>query len=145
VAGGAGCALAVTTVAVGSVLAWAPAYGPSALAAGCGALFLALVWVHGRARSSAQRTEIVRSFADLTILHQGAGVRIDERPLLGEYGTRREAAWAAARCGQWAVIVAAYARYFVLTGEYVPSGRGPVSFRSRAVADVVPALFEQAV
>lgn len=110
-----------------------------------GALLLQLIWIHGRAQSAARRQEIVRSFAKLAVLHHGAAITIDPRPLHGEYTTRREAAWAAARCGSWAVLVRAYDRYYVLTGERSTSVLTPLSFRSKAVADVVPALYEEAL
>jgi hypothetical protein len=112
-----------------------------------GAMFLlGVVGSASHTRRSARRAEIVGSFAGLRVLHAGTSITIDQsRPLLGEYGSRRDAAWAAARCGKWAVLVHAYGHYYVLTGSRDVSERRPVSFRSRAVADVVPALFDDAV
>jgi hypothetical protein len=139
--------LAVCWVVVASVLgaAWQPRAVASIGVLAAGAVLLQLIWLHGRSHALARRREIVRSFAGLAVLHHGSAITVDERPLLGEYASHREAAWAAARCGRWAVLVHAYDRYYVLTGERSSTVRTAVSFRSRAVADVVPALYEEAV
>lgn len=111
------------------------------LAAGCG-LLLGL-WVHGSARASARRAEVERSFAGLVVLHQGQAFEVDERPMLGAYATRRDAAVAALDRGGWAIVVQAWDQYWLLSAsparEATPA-RAPVSFRSRAVADVIPAI-----
>lgn len=98
---------------------------------------------HGAARRAARRSEVERSFAGLTVLHHGERFAIGSAPLRGEYGTRRDASRAALERGGWAVIVHAWDRYFVLACEPAADSAGtrpPVSFRSRAVADVVPAV-----
>jgi hypothetical protein len=92
--------------------------------------------------SAARRAEVVRSFAGLAVLHHGQSIEVASRPLVGEYPTRRLAARAALDRGGWAVIVHAWDRYYVLRGEPTTSraSRPPVAFRTRAVADVVPAI-----
>jgi hypothetical protein len=97
-------------------------------------------------RRTARRLEIVRSFAGHTVRRDGVSIAVDaSSPLLGEYSTRRDAAWSAARCGRWGVLVRAYGRFYVLVGDSTQPGVVPVSFRSRAVADVVPAYFDGAI
>lgn len=107
------------------------------------AILMLLVWANGSARSAARRAEVVRSFAGLRVLHHGQSIEVGDEPLLGEYPTRRLAARAALDRGGWAVIVHAWDHYYLLRGEpSVPGARRtrPVAFRSRAVADVVPAI-----
>ena len=109
------------------------------LAAGCG-LLLGL-WVHGSARASARRAEVERSFAGLVVLHHGQAFQVDDQPMLGTYATRRDAAVAALDRGGWAIIVQAWDRCYLLAAAPAREQRdAPVSFRSRAVADVVPAI-----
>jgi hypothetical protein len=109
-----------------------------------GTLLLTLLWTHASARRSARRAEVSRSFAGLTVLHLGQRYAVAERPLLGEYATRRDAARAALDRGSWAIIVQAWDRYFLLAAHPVTDAATrrpePVSFRSRAVADVIPAI-----
>lgn len=106
---------------------------------------LLLLWCHGTARTAARRREVERSFAGLVVLHQGRAFEVAQQPLLGRFGTRRLAARAALDRGGWAIIVHAWDSYFLLacapTSDATPAGV-PVSFRSRAVADVVPAIDE---
>ena len=112
------------------------------LALGCG--LLAGLWIHGAARDVARRTELERSFAGLVVLHHGAAYRVAERPVIGSYASRRHAANAALDRGGWAIIVRAWDRCWLLDvapASGVASNDGPpVSFRSRAVADVIPAI-----
>ncbi len=111
------------------------------LAASAG-LLLGL-WVHGAARASARRAEIERSFAGLQVLHHGQAYAVDAAPILGTYATRRDAAKAALDRGSWAVIVQAWDRYWLLSASPVrdaATAKAPVAFRSRAVADVIPAI-----
>ena len=107
-----------------------------------------IIWgggCHMVARRRAQSTEIVRSFAGLSVLHHGTVIRIDSEPLLGDYSTRREAARTALERGHWAVIVRAYGRWFLLSGAATAGARTPVSFRTRAVADIVPSVMGDAL
>ena len=107
-----------------------------------------IVWAactHRVARHRARSHEIVRSFAGMSVLHHGTVIRVDATPLLGDYGTRREAARAALDRGRWAVIVQAYDRWYVLAGAATLRPRTPVSFRSRAVADIVPSVLGTAL
>ena len=116
------------------------------LAASAG-LLLGL-WVHGSARASARRAEVQRSFAGLVVLHHGQAFQVDDAPMLGAYATRRHAATAALDRGGWAIIVQAWDRYWLLGAAPVSdaaSTRRPVAFRSRAVADIVPAISEAAI
>lgn len=109
-------------------------------------VLLELVWSHGRAQASARRAEIRNSFAGLTILHHGHAIRVAaEDPLVGEFDSRRSAAQAAVSLGNWAVIVRAYDRYFVLAGTRTERVGTPVAFRTSAVADVVPAIHGEAI
>ncbi len=116
------------------------------LAASAG-LLLGL-WVHGSARSSARRAEVEQSFAGLVVLHHGQAFQVDEQPMLGTYASRRHAASAALDRGGWAIIVQAWDRYWLLSASPARAEsprRAPVSFRSRAVADVIPAIREEAI
>ena len=132
-------ALAVAVVANGALLR---PLVPLAASAG---LLLGL-WVHGSARAAARSAEVERSFAGLVVLHHGDAFQVDERPMLGAYATRRQAASAALDRGGWAIIVQAWDRYWLLAArparDAASTTRPPVSFRSRAVADVVPAIRE---
>ena len=139
VTGIVGMILIAGTIALAAYLnpALVQPLAPLALAAG----LLHGLWVHGAARRVARRAEVERSFADLTVLHHGAAFAIGNRPLRGEFASRRHAARAALERGGWAVIVHAWDRYYVLACEPAKQPRrAPVSFRSRAVADVVPAV-----
>lgn len=111
-----------------------------------GALLLVAIWVHGAARSIARRSEIERSFAGLTVLHLGQRYVVSRTPLIGEYPSRRHAARSAVERGCWAIVVRAWDRYYLLqaTPASTPATQSPVSFRSRAVADVVPAISDGA-
>lgn len=109
------------------------------------ALALLLVggmWCHAAAREVARRSEVVRSFAGLRVIHHGQSFSVAApSPLLGVYATRDDAARAATQRGSWAVVVHAWDRYFLLAADPVQRGGGsPVAFRSNAVADVVPAV-----
>lgn len=104
------------------------------------------LWAHGAARSSARRREVERSFAGLRVLHHGESFAIAETDaVIGEHPTRRHAASAAMDRGSWAVIVHAWDRYYLLAARPSVEADGrdiPVAFRSRAVSDVVPAIFD---
>lgn len=109
------------------------------------ALLLTLLWTHGAARAAARRAEVEHSFAGLTVLHHGEAYEVAARPVLGEFPTRRHAARAAMDRGGWAIIVSAWDRCYLLAATPVrdrATASAPVSFRSRAVADVVPAISE---
>lgn len=111
------------------------------------ALLLLLLWTHGAARAAARRAEVERSFAGLVVLHQGEAYQVADRPVLGEYATRRHAARAAVERGGWAIIVGAWDRCYLLAAtpaRDAARSSAPVSFRSSAVADVVPAIHEAA-
>jgi hypothetical protein len=109
---------------------------------GVSLLLLHGLWVHGAARSTARRSEVERSFGGLVVRHHGAAFAVADREPLGEYATRRLAAHAALDRGGWAIIVQAWDRYYLLACEPArdATARSAVSFRSRAVADVVPAI-----
>jgi hypothetical protein len=116
------------------------------LAAGMG--MLAALWIHGAARSSARRAEMERSFAGLVVLHHGEAYQVADRPIIGSYASRRHAASAALERGSWAIIVQAWDRCWLLDARPVSersTQRPPVSFRSRAVADVIPAIHAEAI
>ncbi|MCW2925517.1 MAG: hypothetical protein JWM98_2921, partial [Thermoleophilia bacterium] len=107
------------------------------------ALLLLLLWVHGAARATARRAEVERSFAGLVVLHHGVAYSVADSPMLGEHPTRRQAARAALDRGGWALVVHAWDRYYLLAATPATAATprtSPVSFRSRAVADVVPAI-----
>lgn len=108
------------------------------------AVLLLLMWTHGAARSAARRRELEQSFAGLVVVHHGEAYRVaTQSPVLGAYSSRRHAARAALDRGGWAIIVQAWDRCYLLAAEPVQSrdaAAAPVSFRSRAVADVIPAL-----
>jgi hypothetical protein len=134
----------VVMVGIGSLWLLTPSHVISTLPLATVSLVLSIMWVHGVARRRARRRELERSFAQLTVLYQGNRYEIGSSPLIGEFPTRRHAARAALDRGGWAVIVRAWDRYYVLacvpaeaTDAYAVT---PVSFRSRAVADVVPAI-----
>jgi hypothetical protein len=135
------CTLLVLVPLVLTAMANPAAVRPALpLALGLG--MLAALWIHGAARTSARRAELERSFAGLVVLHQGVAYRVDERPVLGAYPTRRHAASAALERGNWAIVVRAWDRCWLLAASPVrddDSRTTPVSFRSRAVADVIPA------
>jgi hypothetical protein len=104
-------------------------------------LLLMLLWAHGAARVAARRAEVEQSFAGLVVLHHGEAYAVADRPVLGEFATRRHAARAAIERGGWAIIVQAWDRFYLLAAAPAREQRdAPVSFRSRAVADVVPAV-----
>lgn len=117
-----------------------PNYVGTILPLGVALLMLVTLWAHGRAQSRARRAEIVKSFAGLTVVHDGHAIELDLHPMLGEFTTRRTAARAAIDLGRWAVIVTAYERFYVLTGKRTSDFKSPVAFRMRAVADIVPAI-----
>lgn len=108
------------------------------------AFLLCLLWTHGAARAAARRAEVEHSFAGLAVLHHGDAYEVAPRPILGEFATRRDAARAAVERGGWAIIVQAWDRFYLLAAQpardAAGTGRAPVSFRSRAVSDVVPAI-----
>jgi hypothetical protein len=109
---------------------------PLGIAAG----LVALLWSYSTAQRDARRAEIVRSFAGLTAQHAGHAIALEDAPYRGDFATRREAVDAALELGGWAIVVRAYERYYVLVGREVNGTSRPVTFRTRAVADVVPAL-----
>jgi hypothetical protein len=141
------CALVVVTpLALAAYLEPASVRPAIPLALGLG--MLAALWIHGAARTSARRTELERSFAGLAVVHHGAAYRVGLRPVLGAYATRRAAATAALERGGWAIVVRAWDRYWLLAATPLREGearRDPVSFRSRAVADVIPAVRVDAI
>ena len=110
-----------------------------------------LIWTmgsHAGSRRRAQRAEIVASFASMHIIHQNTQLRVGAAPLIGSYRHRRDAVRASVRRGCWTVIVRAYGRWYVLAADQVAAHNrrpGPLSFRSRAVADVVPSIADTAV
>lgn len=136
-----GAAAIALSVAIASIANPALLMPLLPLAASAGLLLL--LWTHGVARVSARRAEVEHSFAGLAVLHHGERFEVAERPVLGEFGTRRLAARAALDRGGWAIIVQAWDRYYLLAATPATDAgalRAPVSFRSRAVADVVPAI-----
>lgn len=138
---GAGTALIAASVAMAAIVN--PALLRPLLPLAASALLLVLVWTHGAARAAARRTEVEQSFAGLLVLHHGQAYQVAERPILGEFPTRRHAARAALERGGWAIIVQAWDRFYLLAAAPARDAerrRPPVSFRSRAVADVVPAV-----
>lgn len=140
-AGAAAIVAAATAVTI-SVPGIAATIVPLAVAL----VVLELLWSHNRAQSSARRAEIRNSFAGLTVLHHGHAIHVSaDDPLVGEYDSRRSAAHAAVALGNWAVIVRAYDRYFVLAGTRTERVGTPVAFRTSAVADVVPAIHGEAI
>lgn len=137
----AGAAVIGACVAVATVLN--PALLRPLLPLAGAAFLLCLLWTHGAARSAARRAEVEHSFAGLAVLHHGVAYEVARRPILGEFSTRRHAARAAVERGGWALIVKAWDRYYLLSAQPASEAarrRAPVSFRSRAVADVVPAV-----
>lgn len=133
---GAVIAIALTIIGVMQQ----PQYVGTILPLGVALLMVVALWSHGRAQSRARRAEIVKSFAGLTVMHDGHALELDAYPLLGEFHSRRQAARAAIDVGRWAVIVTAYDRFYVLTGNRTRNVKAPVAFRMRAVADIVPAV-----
>lgn len=135
-----GCVLAATSVAAVYVLA--PRATLPATPIALGMLACWSLWAFSSAQSRAQRLEITRSFAGLSVLHAGHALRVDRTPHLGSFPHRRDAVHAALTHGRWAVIVKAYGRYHVMSArldEVSPLAR-PLSFRNPAVADVVPSV-----
>ncbi len=112
-----------------------------------GGLLVAL-WSRRAARTHARRAELERSFAGLTVLHAGGAYAVAAHPVLGSYATRRDAATAALERGSWALVVRAWDRYWLLDAapvrDHAPR-TAPVSFRTRAVADVIPAIRGEAI
>lgn len=109
-------------------------------------LLLHALWVHGSARTAARRREVENSFGGLVVQHAGEAFHVADRAVLGEFASRRHAARAAIDRGGWAVIVQAWDRYYLLACEPASDAKAEVasafSFRSRAVADVVPAILD---
>jgi hypothetical protein len=117
-----------------------------------GAIMVTLLWAHSQAQRLARRAEILRSFAGMAITHGGHVIRInDTDAFTGEFTVRSDAVRAAVERGRWAVIVRAYDRYYVLAGQLVPRVKRtelptvPLSFRSSAVAHVVPSIMDDAI
>lgn len=142
-----------TVLAIGSLLAVTlpltaavaanPAMLRGVLPLALGTGMLAALWIHGAARTSARRAELERSFAGLVVLHHGDAYRVADSPILGSYATRRLAATAALDRGGWAIVVRAWDRYWLLAAAPAHGHEArtqPVSFRTRAVADVIPAV-----
>lgn len=140
VAGIGGCLAAATALNSELLVPMLPLGGACVL--------LLALWVHGSARTAARRTEVMRSFAGLRVLHHGAGFEVaTSDTVLGEYPSRREASRAAMERGSWAIIVHAWDRYYLLActpaaGRRDGEGARPVALRSRAVADVVPGIYD---
>lgn len=140
---GGGAFVVVATVAIAALAN--PALLRPLLPLAGAAMLLVVVWTHGAARSAARRAEVERSFAGLVVLHHGEAYAVEQRPVLGEFATRRDAARAAVDRGGWAVIVKAWDRFYLLAAAPARDAGprdAPVSFRSRAVADVVPAVHD---
>lgn len=147
----AGLAIVCSGIAAAAVLNPALVRPLLPLAAGAGLLLG--MWTHAAARTVARRAELEQSFAGLAVMHLGERYEVAAagRCVLGEYATRRDAARAAIDRGSWALIVQAWDRFFLLDAR--PARRGasaeqrlaPVSFRSRAVADVIPAIHDEAI
>lgn len=112
---------------------------------GVALLLLHGLWVHGTARAAARRREVEVSFGGLVVVHDGSAFHVADRPILGEFSSRRHAARAAIDRGGWAIIVRAWDRCYLLACEPAKADEAverAFSFRSRAVADVVPAIFD---
>lgn len=141
----AGAMLIAGSVAI--AVAANPALLQPLLPLAASALLLVLLWTHGSARAAARRAEVEQSFAGLVVLHHGAAYEVDEQPILGEFPSRRHAARVAVERGGWAIIVGAWDRFYLLAASPARDAGtrvAPVSFRSRAVADVVPAIHDDA-
>lgn len=112
-----------------------------------GALMMLLLWSHARASHKARRVEVLRSFAGMTVVYQGHAVNVKrDAPLIGEFSSRSDAVRAAIVHGRWAVIVLAWGRYYALAGSQSAERRvRPLSFRTAAVADVVPSVMDEAL
>jgi hypothetical protein len=142
------CTIAAT---LGATALYDAALVPALLPLGGSCLLLTALWAHGSARTAGRRSEVARSFAGLAVVHHGSAFEVAaEHPVVGEYATRRLAARAALDRGTWAIIVHAWDRYYVLSCEpaaqrHADEPARPVAFRSRAVADVVPALLDDVV
>ncbi|MEO6867332.1 MAG: hypothetical protein ABI200_04855 [Gaiellales bacterium] len=112
------------------------------------AILLLMMWTHGAARTAARRRELEQSFAGLMVIHHGEAYKVEQdAPVIGAYATRRHAAHAALDRGGWAIIVQAWDRCYLLAAQPAHDAAreaAPVSFRSRAVADVIPALLDDA-
>ncbi len=140
-----GAALALALIAAfGTLVAIDPDTLRSALPLALGMGALSALWVHGSARATARRAELDRSFAGLVVVHHGVAYAVSQQPILGEYPNRRQAATAALDRGGWAIVIRAWDRYWLLDAAPVRAAQhgepSPVSFRSRAVADVIPAI-----
>lgn len=115
------------------------------------AALLLLMWTHAAARTMARRAELEQSFAGLAVVHHGERYEVAQRCMLGEFTSRRHAARAAIDRGGWAIIVHAWDRWYLLAATpakrvgHEAAALAPVSFRSRAVADVVPAVRDEAI
>lgn len=119
----------------------------SSLPLAIGVGLLAALWIHGAARSYARQRELERSFAGLIVLHLGKRYRISATPYLGSFTSRKDACEAALLRGHWAAVVRAWDRYWLLQATPVHDrdhSNGPVSFRSRAIADIIPAIRDSA-
>ncbi|MCW2927806.1 MAG: hypothetical protein JWM86_1774 [Thermoleophilia bacterium] len=147
-----GAGSAVLALALGAAWLANPELLRPLLPLAASAMLLLFMWTHAAARTMARRAELEQSFAGLAVVHLGERYQVaDERCLLGEFTTRRHAARAAIDRGDWALIVQAWDRYYLLAAT--PAARltrdaaapAPVSFRSRAVADVVPAIRDAAI
>lgn len=138
---GFGIAVVVASVALTSLAQ--PSLLRPLLPLAASAMVLLLLWTHGAARSTARRTEVEQSFAGLVVLHLGRAYAVAQSPMLGEHPSRRQASRAALDRGGWALIVHAWDRYYLLAATPIKDATprpAPVSFRSRAVSDVVPAI-----
>lgn len=92
------------------------------------------------ARAAARRQELRRSYAGMAITHHGLSLQVDRKPWIGSYPTRRLAAAAALKRGNWSVLVPAYGRWWALDAKLEEHQNSPFAIRGCAVADVVPAI-----
>lgn len=137
--GGVGVPMSIAlAVAIWHDPATTRAVAPLALAM----LLLLGLGAHAYAQRRARRADVERSFAGLSVLHHGVRYQVADAPMLGEFGTRRHAAQAAMQRGHWAIVVRAWDRYYLLavSAPQPATSAKPVSFRSRAVTHVVPAI-----
>jgi hypothetical protein len=113
-----------------------------------GSLAIWTLWAIAHARQRAQHAEIIASFAGLHVLFHKRLFRIGARPLIGAYVSRRAAVNASLEHGSWAVIVRAYGRWYALAAtpqDVAGRAAGPFSFRTAAVADVIPSVRDTAI
>ena len=133
--------IAPIVVSVVMATIWLPTIVAISVPLGVALSMLAGLWSYSRAQTAARTQEIVRSFAGLSIMRDGRAITLDDEPLLGEFDSRYHAIRTAVDRHGWSIVVAAYDRYYVLSGS--PAGERshrPVAFRTAAVADIVPGM-----